>query len=99
MTDRRLDQQVHSFHFAVHHRDVHSAITRWIRPDLGCSLCCFGSWLSHASKDFLLSETDHFILGVIRNLGALTGTASGQQTAAEQPAPQKPAHCSSPQPT
>src|SRR5262249_33149134 len=82
----------HPFHFALHHRDVHSAITRWIRPDFGCSLCCFGSWRSHASKDLLLGETDHFILGVIRNLFALGSAASNQQTAAKQPAPQKPAH-------
>src|SRR5262249_14742562 len=34
------------------------------------------SWRSHASKDFLLGEADHFILGVIRNLRALTCTVS-----------------------
>src|SRR5262249_38661787 len=64
----------------------------WIRPDFGCSLCCFGCWRSHASKNCLLGETDHFILGVIRNLCALGGAASGQQTAADRPTPQKPTH-------
>ena len=39
-------------------------------------LCCFGSWRSHASKDLLLGETDHFILGVIRNLCALTAQSA-----------------------
>jgi len=76
ITGRRLDQHSHPFHFAFHHRDVHSAITRWIRPDFGCSLCCFGSWRSHASKNLILGETDHFILGVIRNLCALSATVS-----------------------